>query len=184
MDSNEIKKLAKNLVNYSTKLQKGEKVLIEGEPLCLELILEIIKEVYKVGAYPFVNYSDSEISREILKQASPEQMELMAKYMKPKMEDMNAYIGIRATDNITELHEVNTSQLNLYSKIYSEPIHGQIRVPKTKWVILQYPTKGFAQKAGMSTNEYADFYFKVCNLDYSKMNKAMDNLKALMEKNR
>lgn len=182
MDSCEIRKLAKNLVNYSVKLQKGEKVLIEGEPLCLELILEIIKEVYKVGGMPFVNYGDAEISREILKNASKEQMELMAKYMKPKMEDMNAYIGIRATDNINELHEVKTSQLNLYSQIYSEPIHGQIRVPKTKWVILQYPTKGFAQKAGMSTNEYAEFYFNVCNLDYSKMNNAMENLKLLMEK--
>lgn len=182
MDSQEIRKLAKNLVNYSTKLQKGEKVLIEGTSLCLELVLEIIKEVYKVGAYPFVRIGDDEVTREILKQANSEQMELMAKYMKPQMEDMDAYIGISATDNINELNEVSVSQRNLYSKLYNKPIHSDIRVAKTKWVILQYPTKGFAQKANMSTNEYADFYFKVCNLDYSKMNNAMNNLKTLMEK--
>lgn len=34
----------------------------------------------------------------------------------------------------------------------------------------------------MSTDEFEDFYFKVCNLDYSKMDKAMDNLVSLMNK--
>ena len=34
----------------------------------------------------------------------------------------------------------------------------------------------------MSSDEFEDFYFKVCNLDYSKMSKAMDNLVKLMDK--
>jgi len=182
MDSNEIKKLAKNLINYSVHLQKGEKVLIEGSSLCQELIIELINEVYKVGAYPFIHLSESEITRELLKNTNSEQLELNTKYMKPVMEDMDAYIGIGASNNINELHEVSIEKRNLYSKLYSKPIHSDIRVAKTKWVILQFPTHAYAQKAGMSTNEYANFYFKVCNLNYEKMNKAMDNLKTLMEK--
>ena len=39
-----------------------------------------------------------------------------------------------------------------------------------------------AQQAQMSTEAFEDFYFSVCNLDYNKMSKAMDPLKALMEK--
>ncbi|OPZ92875.1 MAG: Aminopeptidase T [Firmicutes bacterium ADurb.Bin419] len=38
-----------------------------------------------------------------------------------------------------------------------------------------------AQLANMSTEDFEDFYFKVCNLDYSKMSKAMDNLVKVME---
>lgn len=182
MNQEEIKKLAKNLVNYSIKLQENEKVLIEGSPLCLELILEIIKEVYNKGGYPFVNYSDNLITREILKGTNEEHIKLLAKYMKPKMEDMDAYIGISATNNIYELSDVKIENKNLYSKFYSKPIHSDIRVSKTKWVILKFPTFGFSQQANMSLEEYSKFYFKVCNLDYSKMNKAMDNLKILMEK--
>ena len=34
----------------------------------------------------------------------------------------------------------------------------------------------------MSTEAFEDFYFNVCNLDYSKMDKAMDALKVLMDK--
>jgi aminopeptidase len=38
-----------------------------------------------------------------------------------------------------------------------------------------------AQLAEMSIESFEDFYFKVCNLDYSKMSKAMDPLKERME---
>lgn len=34
----------------------------------------------------------------------------------------------------------------------------------------------------MSTEAFEDYYFNVCNLDYSKMDKALDSLKALMER--
>lgn len=179
---NRVKILAKNLVNYSIRLQKGEKVLIEGSPLCLDLILELIKEIYKVGGYPFVNYSDSLLSKNLLKGSNEEHIKLMAKYMKPVMSDMDAYIGISATNNIYEANDVDMSIKNLYSKFYSKPIHSDIRVPKTKWVILKYPTMGFSQQAKMSLDEYSNFFFKVCCLDYSKMNRAMDSLKNLMER--
>jgi aminopeptidase len=39
-----------------------------------------------------------------------------------------------------------------------------------------------AQLAGMATDEFEEFYFKVCNLDYSKMSVAMDSLVKFMEK--
>ena len=180
--NSEIKTLAKNLVNYSCKLKKGEKVLIESSPLCKDLIIEIINEVYNVGAFPFVSLGDSEIFRAIMKGTSDEHIKLLTKYMLPKMDDMDAYIGISATNNIHDLHGIDNEKINLYSKLYSKPIHSDIRVKKTKWVILKYPTSGYAQMANMSTEEFRDYYFKVCNLDYSKMNKAMQVLKALMEK--
>ncbi len=34
----------------------------------------------------------------------------------------------------------------------------------------------------MSTEAFEDYYFNVCNLDYSRMEKAMQPLKALMER--
>ena len=182
MNSEDIKKLANNLVTYSCRVQKGEKVLIEGSPLCLDLILALVDKIYDVGGYPFVNYGESRLSAHIMKGTTEEHIKLMEKYMHPIMEDMDAYIGISATNNIFELSNVSIINKNLYSKFYSQPIHSDIRVPKTKWVILKYPTFGFSQQAEMGIEEYSDFYFKVCNLDYSKMNLAMNNLKNLMEK--
>src|SRR5439155_19208173 len=39
-----------------------------------------------------------------------------------------------------------------------------------------------AQMAEMSTEAFEDFFFNVCTLDYEKMSRAMQPLKALMEK--
>lgn len=53
MDSR-IQTLAKNLVNYSCRVQKGERVLIHhiGDSTNL-LAKALIKEVYNVGGIPF-----------------------------------------------------------------------------------------------------------------------------------
>ena len=57
-----------------------------------------------------------------------------------------------------------------------QPVHSNIRVPDTKWVVLRYPVPSMAQQAGMSTEAFEDHYFNVCNLDYGKMSRAMDHL--------
>jgi aminopeptidase protein len=56
------------------------------------------------------------------------------------------------------------------------------RVDNTKWVVLRYPNNSMAQLANTSLEAFEDFYFNVCTLDYSKMDKAMDNLVELMNK--
>ena len=174
--------LAKNLINYSCKLKEGEKVLIEGIGECSDLVKELVKEAYKAKALPFVTLKNKEIDRELLKNISEDQLKKMAKYEAARMEDMDAYIGIRAGNNLSELSDVPEENISLYNKLFLTPVHGEIRVPKTKWVILRYPNHSMAQSANMSTEAFEDFYFNVCNLDYSKMSKAMDKLVDLMNK--
>jgi aminopeptidase len=56
------------------------------------------------------------------------------------------------------------------------------RVNKTKWVVLRWPTSSMAQQAKMSTEGFADFYFRVCTLDYSRMIPGMEALRRAMMK--
>jgi len=177
-----IETLAKNLINYSCNIQKGEKILIECVGLETPLVTELVKQTYLAGGIPFVTVKDKEVDRALLMGCTEEQMQMMAKYEAARMSDMDAYIGIRAGNNITELSDVPGEKMSIHGKNFWQPVHGQIRVPKTKWVVLRYPNYSMAQSADMSTEAFEDFYFNVCNLDYSKMSKAMDNLVALMEK--
>lgn len=176
-----ITKLAYNLINYSCRLKKGEKVLIEANGIPDEMICELVKETYKVGAYPFVQLSNSKIKRELLNGASEEMLKSWANYDAYRMKDMDAYIGLRGGLNPFELSDVDAKNMALFDKLYGTPVHSDIRVAKTKWVILRWPTESMAQQARMSTSAFEDFYFNVCNLDYSKMDKAMDNLEKLMK---
>jgi len=174
--------LAKNLINYSCKLQKGEKILIESIGLEEALVKELVKEAYRVGGIPLVSIKDKAIDRAILLGASQEQMEMMAKYESARMNDVAAYIGVRSGSNANEMADVPTEKMALYNKHFWHPVHGQIRVPQTKWVVLRYPSPSMAQMANTSTEEFEDFYFNVCNLNYSKMSQAMTPLVELMNK--
>jgi len=177
-----IKILANRLVNYSCRVQEGENVLISchgTQPL--PLVRAIIKEVYKAKAKPYFDLTVSSVERELLLGVTKEQLELMARLECEKMRHIDAYIGIRGDDNLSELADVPSKNINLYSTDFISPVN-DIRVPHTKWVVLRYPCTAMAQSAKMSLEAFEDFYYDVCNLDYGRMNKAMDVLKALMEK--
>lgn len=178
-----IKTLAYNLVNYSCKLEKGEKVLIHQNGIHpTPLVKQIIKEVYKIGAVPFLQVMTSGLERELLLGATEEQQKLLAGVDSALMEQMDAFIGIRGEDNLAEQSDVPSEKQDIQNKFYADPVHHRIRVPHTKWVILRYPTNAMAQSAHQSLEQFEDFFFDVCNLDYSKMSKAMDSLVSLMDR--
>lgn len=174
MDSR-INKLAHNLVHYSTKLKRKEKILIEitGKET-YPLVKKIIEEVYAIEAYPYLKISDPLLSRTMLMGATEEQLLFNEKLLLEQMQGMDAYISIRASDNIAEFSDVPTEKIILQNKIYSKVLDQ--RVNHSKWVILRYPNGSMAQLANMSTEAFEDFYFDVCNLDYQKMSQAMDVL--------
>lgn len=182
MEDLRINRLAENLINGSCKLKKGEKVLIEAKGIDYMLVNALIREAYKAGAFPFVEIFDNRVSRELLLGETEELARLKAKYDGFRMAEMDAYIGIRGGENCNENADVPSDKLQIESEFYAHPVHHEIRVKKTKWVILRYPNQGMAQQANMSTDGFEEFYFNVCNLDYSKMDRAMDALKARLDK--
>jgi len=177
-----IRKLAKKLINYSISLQPGEKVLIEAVGLEIPLVEALVKEIYQAQGMPFVTIKEPRFTREWLMGATEEQIKMAASYELQRMKEMDAYIGIRAGNNANELADVPSGKVKLYSELFVGPVHIQERVANTKWVVLRYPNEAMAQSASMSTEAFEDFYFDVCNLDYDKMDKAMDSLVEWMKK--
>lgn len=172
-----IKQLAHNLVTHSMKVKPNEKVYINYVGWETEdLAKQIIKEVYLAGGIPFPHYTNQRVQREILLNCTKEQLKLMAEIDSLEMSKMDCYVGIRGNENISELSDVPSDKMNLYERLYLTPVHHDIRVKKTRWVVLRYPNSSMAQLANTSLEAFEDFYFNVCNLDYSKMGKAMENL--------
>lgn len=180
MKDERIRNLARNLINYSVALKRGEKVMIEAFGIDNQLITALIEEAYAVGGYPFAIIRDHAVMRAQISGANEDAFRLWAEYDGHMMDDMDCYIGIRGGVNSYELSDVPGDKNKLYSSIYSYPVHHEKRVRNTRWVVLRYPTPSMAQMSGMSTEAFEDFYFSVCNLDYGKMDKAMDALKDLM----
>jgi aminopeptidase len=173
-------KLAKLLVEYSTRLKRNETVLVEAFDVPDEMPIALIRAIRKAGAIPFVQIHRARISRALTLGASDRQLKLMASHELARMRKMDAYIAVRGSNNITELSDVPAKQMQLMAK-RMRPVQDQ-RVKKTKWVVLRWPTPSMAQLAGMSTEAFEDFYFEVCTLDYRKLQPGMKALKALMER--
>ncbi|HYF83241.1 MAG TPA: aminopeptidase [Clostridia bacterium] len=177
-----ITQMAKNLLGYSVKLKPGENVLIEFYDSGEELVAELIKETYRIGGRPFLSVKNRELIRELILGTDAEHMSQTARYEAERMKDMQAYIGIRGALNSSDWSDIPSDKMGLYQSKWSKTVHSEIRVPKTKWCVMRYPNNSMAQMANMSTEQFEDFYFNVCNLDYAKMSKAMDPLAALMSK--
>lgn len=168
--------LAKNLVNYSCEVAKGDKVWIDAAGCDSSFVSLLVREVYAAGGMPFVNIRDNKIQREILAGASNEMLDMWAERDAAFMEKMDCYIGVRGGGNSYELSDVPEERMQEYDKRYAIKVHHNIRVKKTRWVILRYPTEGMSQLAGMSTEAFEDYFFNVCCLDYKKWTKRWNRL--------
>ena len=177
---NKIQKLASNLLNHSVKLKKGEKILIEmlGTD-CSDLAVELIKQAKEIGAIPLFNIVDYRVLKEMLLNCNEAEIKEYAKYDLAKMQEVDCYIGIRSA-NPRELDGISKESMEIYNKLYQTPVHFEERVKNTKWCILRYPNKSMAKMAKMTLEEFTDFFFKVCTIDYAKMEVAMEPLKQLL----
>ncbi len=178
-----IHQLADVLVNYSCGVKKGEKLLVEVngfEPL--GLVEQIIRIATKKGAHVFYAFNHDTLTRALLQTAVEDQLKAQAKYALYQMKDMDCYIGIRAAANISEMADVASQKSMWYAEHYRKPVHLEVRVPDTRWVVLRYPNNAMAQSAHMPLGPFEDFYYDVCTMDYAKMSRAMTPLKKLVDR--
>lgn len=182
MNAPRIDALANVLIGHSTALKPGEKVLIEAfdlpEPA---LVCRLVELAAEQGAVPLVSWKNNTVLRSLYRTASEESMALAGKIERERMEGVDAYIGIRGAANSNEFADVPQERMDLYQQHWWLPVHIEVRVPKTKWVVLRYPTPSMAQSARMSTAEFEEFYFNVCTADYAKMAEDQKPLIARME---
>ena len=102
-----VKKLAKLLVEYSLKVEKGEKVLINyigsaTEPLAKELISAVLEQ----GGIPIWFFDDSPLSRRMAMGATEEQMKVFGELHRSVMEQVDCYIGVRGSENKFDMADV------------------------------------------------------------------------------
>jgi aminopeptidase len=175
--------LARQLLDYSVKIQRGEILYVEIKGReTLELGKQIIRLATERSATPFWFYNDESLLRQFVKSAGDAQFQAQRDLHLHLMQKADAYIGLRGSDNPFDMADLPQSQIDMQNKIFYKPVHLEERVKRTKWVVLRYPNNAMAQLAETSQETFEDFYFDVCCADYARMSKAQDRLFALMDK--
>ena len=173
-------KLAKLLVEYSTQLKKGDRVLLDMIDVPDEFSVEMMRAARSVGATPLIEVRHGRINREIFRGTNAAHATLIRDLELARMKKVKAYIAVRGSSNANENADVSGECMGLFSRI-TRPVLNY-RVNKTRWCVLRWPTPGMAQGAGMSTEAFENLYFDVCTMDYRKMAKAMVPLEKRMKK--
>jgi aminopeptidase len=176
-----VTKLAETLVNYSCAVRPGEKILIEAIDVPTEFATECVRVAAAAGAHPLLMLKSNRVNRALMQVATPEQWNLIADVERLQMENVQCYIGARGNPNVSELSDVPAEKQKIYESTVWKRVHLEVRVPKTRWVVLRWPSPSMAQLAEMSTDAFEDFYFDVCTMDYARMGRAMEALKKRLE---
>lgn len=173
-----LNKLAHLLLEHSVSLKDEEIVLIKGDYKSKPLLKELVKVAYELNANPIVQVTHMELNREVLLNQKEKAMNVALDWGMNRLKDIDAIVSVYAEENDSE-----------YSDVPAEVFikNGEIMKPyrdafgKKKWVLLNYPTPGLAQKAGMSLEKFSDYLIDVCTVDYKEMYENMRPLVELME---
>src|SRR5205807_706799 len=83
-------KLAKVLVEYSTRLKRNENVLIEAFDVPDEMVVALVRAARKSGAVAFVQVQRGRVSRELAMDASDRQLNFAAAHELARMKALKA----------------------------------------------------------------------------------------------
>ena len=157
-----LNKLAKLLVNYSTKIKKGDFVLVSCEDIAIPWMTEVVREAIKAGAHVETYIKAHDVEEVRLRNSSIEQLEESNYTLEKLLEKADVWISAWGTRNTksntnldSEILKASKRGETKYRVFYSERMgNGSLR-----WCGTQFPTYADAQEGNMSLSEYEDFVY-------------------------
>lgn len=180
MKDKRIKNLAQVAVEYSSRVKKGDLVLIRGNAKTKDIILELYRQVLEKGAHPITQIVFDEMSKIYYDIADKEQLEYITPYETINHDKIDVSFGIWGGGNTKQLFNVDKKKQALFfstRKHLQERNHKMPEDGGIRWVVVPYPSPFLAQDANMSNEEYEDFVFGCCMVDQDDPLSAWENLR-------
>jgi aminopeptidase len=158
-------KLADILVNYSTAVKKGERVLITMMEIeTFPLARAVYAAAVRAGGLPFVEFQSAYLERDLMKLGTVEQVDWICEMQKMGMEWADVYIGLRGARNPNEFVDIAPKTLSAHKKALGHI--SAMRNELTRWVLVRVPNEAFAQQASSSLDDMMEFFFSATLRDW------------------
>jgi aminopeptidase len=157
--------LAQILVRYSTNVQKGETVAIQGPTPAEPLLQAVYEEVLRAGGYPVLNVGLENSAAAFYELASDDQLTWISPTARWVMENVDVRIAIMADTNPRELSQVDPKKQTLVQQSRKELMETSMRRSAAgdyRWSLTLFPLQAHAAEAGMSLDRYEDFFYRAC----------------------
>ncbi len=162
-----VQRYARILVEHSTRVAPGDRILIEATTAAEPLVRELFAQILERGGIPhplvalpgMMPFSQDEL---YLTYARDTQLDFTPSFYKLAYDQFEGRIRIHSATNTRGTTSIDALKAQRRSKALASITEAQMRrgaEGKFKWVTTLYPTDAYAQDAGMSLKEYEDFVF-------------------------
>jgi aminopeptidase len=160
--------LAEILVNYSTRVQPGERVMIAmKETHTLPLVRAVYEAVVKAGGLPQVQFLSDYLDHAMMRHGTPQQIATLPGIEAYGMEWADVYLGLRGAHNLYETADVPAATLSAFRRTMG--IISTARWEKTRWCLVRVPDESFAQQAETDHEAMMDLFFDATLQDWAAL---------------
>ncbi len=171
-----IREHAEIIIDHSVDLQPGDDVVVRAPPAAEDLVVALHELIGEVGANPHAVMASDRASRAYLR-AHDGDFETPDHEL-ALVEESDAFIAIRANDNVTETSDVDP-QTNAARSQAHQPILDE-RLSK-RWCLTQFPAPANAQLAELSTEAYEEFVYDAVNKDWDAVREHQAQMVEIMD---
>lgn len=168
MTDKRVLKHADILVDYSTSIQPGDRVIIESTTLAQPLLEALIERILKRGGHPYLVTRLPNEEAIFLKYAEGAQLTTPHVFTQMAYEQFEARIRVHAIAESNAFAGISDEKQSLYSQGKAPILKTQMlrgKAKELKWVTTLFPTEAYAQAAGMTLAEYENFVYGTMHAD-------------------
>jgi aminopeptidase len=161
-------RLADVLVGYSTAVQPGHVVRIDGHPPTTPLMREVYRATLEAGGHPTGMLILDEATEALLDEGTDDQLEFVPLDTRWHVEHGDAWILLDGSENTRSLSGVDGANMARWVKgrePYQARYLERFAAGEFRWVLCGYPTQASAQDAGMSLEEFERLVHDAAFLD-------------------
>jgi aminopeptidase len=167
------------LVERCLDAQGGWQVLVKTSPLARPLLEEVVLALGRRGSHPIVRLSWAEENWPfafLWAQEAPDEAVSRQPSLEAALgEQIDAWINIGAPENTHEGSDLDPRKRGLLSKANRPLLERRLRL-EIPWVACRYPTSALAQAAAMTTEQFEDFVYGACLIDWDEEGRKMQRI--------
>jgi aminopeptidase len=163
-----LENLAKILVQYSTKVTRGDWVWVRGDVHSLPLVNEVVRYVLRAGANVNITLGSDDLTEINLLESSEEQLKWVSPIEKTLIEQVDVMIAIWGAINTRNLSNIDPDRQRTRQQArrgLTQTYMQRAAEGKLRWTLTNFPCPAFAQDADMSLREYEDFVYSATYAD-------------------
>jgi aminopeptidase len=157
--------LARVLVRYSTRVERGDVCVIQSTTTAEPLIQAVYEEVLRAGGLPIMQLTTEGAMPAFYELASDEQLDWIPPTTEWSVENADVRIAVMADANARDLTGADPKRQARHSRARKPLMETSMRraaAGEHRWTVTLFPTHAYASEAGMSLARYEDFYYGAC----------------------